>query len=100
MLETVHIMVNLMGTGKRRIEIEIILGRLRFHSDNDKGYENDNEISLSFSLRFCTQRDERLIACIPSSATTITNRNPERTQEMMMSPHKNFVLIVVVVVKS
>ena len=27
-----------------------ILGRLRFHSDNE--YENDNETSLSFSLRF------------------------------------------------
>ena len=30
------------------------LGGLRFHSDNDNEYENDNEISLSFPLRFCT----------------------------------------------
>ena len=74
-----------------------ILGRLRFHDDN----ENDNEISLSFSLRFCRQRDERPIAPI-SSTTMIPNRNPGRTQEMMMSAHTNFVLvlIVVVVVKS
>ena len=32
------------------------LGRLRFHYDNE--YKNDEEISLSFSLRFCTQSDE------------------------------------------
>ena len=73
-----------------------MLGRLRFHDDNEN--ENDNEISLSFSLRFCTQRDERLSASI-SSTTTITNRNPGRTQETMMSAHKNFVLVLVVVVK-
>ena len=72
-----------------------VLGRLRFHDDNE--YENDNEISLSFSLRFCTQRDERLIA---SSTTTIPNRNPKRTQKMIMSEHTNFVLVLVVVVKS
>ena len=41
-------------------------------------YENDNEISLSFSLRFCTQRDERLIASISSSTTTITDRKSEK----------------------
>ena len=35
-------------------------------------------ISLSFSLRFCTQRDELLIASISSS---ITYRNQGRTQE-------------------
>ena len=33
-----------------------ILWRLRFHDDNEN--DNANEISLSFSLRFCTQRDE------------------------------------------
>ena len=51
-------------------------------------YENDNEISLSFSLCFCTQRDELLIASIFLSSTTITNRNPGRTHEMMMSADK------------
>ena len=50
------------------------------------------------SLRFCTQRDERLIASISSSTTTITNRNPAITQEMMKSAHKHFVLVLVVVV--
>ena len=74
------------------------IGRLRFHYDNE--YKNDNEISLSFSKRFCTQRDERLIDSISSSSTTITNSNTGRTQEMMMSAHNNFVLVVVVVVKS
>ena len=39
--------------------INLTLGRLRFPNDNE--YENDEEISLSFSLRFCTQRDERHI---------------------------------------
>ena len=73
-----------------------IIGRLRFHYGNE--YENDNEISLSFSLRFCTERDERLIASLSSSTTTITNRNRGRTQEMMMSAHQNFVLVLVVVV--
>ena len=73
-----------------------LLGRLRFHC------ENDNEILLSFSLHFCTQRDERLIASILSSTTTITNMNPGRTKEMMISAHTNFVLVLVfvVVVKS
>ena len=73
---------------------------LRFHYDNDNEYrdENDNEISLSFSLRFCTQRDERLIASISSSTTTITNRNPGITQEMIMSAPQNVVLVLVVVV--
>ena len=73
---------------------------LIFHYDNDNEYENDNETSLSFSLGFCTQRDERLIASISSSTTTVTNRNPGITQEMNMSAHKNFVLVLVVVVKS
>ena len=63
---------------------DTMLGWLRFHYDNE--YENDNEISLSFSLRFCKQRDERLIASI-SSTTTITNRNLGITQEMKMSAH-------------
>ena len=31
------------------------IGRLIFHYDIE--YENDNEISLSFSLRFCSQRN-------------------------------------------
>ena len=73
-----------------------IVGRLRFHYDNE--YENDIEISLSFSSRFCTQKDERLIASNSSSTTTITNRNSEITQEMRMYAHKNFVLVLVVVV--
>ena len=47
-----------------------LIGRLRFHYD--KEYENDNEISLSFSIRFCTQRDERLMTSISSSTTAIT----------------------------
>ena len=72
-----------------------IIGRLRFHNDNK--CENDNEISLSFMLGFCTQIDERLIASISSSTTTIPNMNPGRTQKMMMSAHKNFVLVLVVV---
>ena len=78
------------------------LGRLIFHYDNDYEYENDNYPSLWFSSRFCTQRDERLVASISSSSTTITNINPDRTQEMMMSAHRNLVLelVVVVVVKS
>ena len=59
---------------------------LRFHYEN----ENDNEISLSFSLRFCTQRDERLIASISSSTTTITCMNPGRTKEIMTPAHKFF----------
>ena len=71
-----------------------IVGRLRFHDEN----KNEKEISLSFSLCFCTQRNERLIASISSSTTTIPNRNPGRTQEMMMSAHKNVVLVLVVVV--
>ena len=54
--------------------------RSRFHDDNENDNENDKEISLSFWLRFCTQRDERLIASISSSTTTITNRNPRKTQ--------------------
>ena len=69
---------------------------LRFHYDNE--YENDNETSLSLSLRFCTQRDKRLIASISSSSTAITIGNPRRTQEMMISAHTNFVLVLVVVV--
>ena len=40
-------------------KIYLVLGWLRFHYDNE--YENDNETSLSFSLRFCTQIDEPLI---------------------------------------
>ena len=32
-----------------------ILGRLRFHYDNDNEYEKDNEISLAFSSGFCTK---------------------------------------------
>ena len=51
------------------------IGRLRFHYNE---YENDNEISLS--LRFCKQKDERLVASISSSTTTISNRNVGRTQ--------------------
>ena len=39
--------------------------------------------------------DERLIASILLSTKTIANRNPGRTQEMMMSAHKYFILIVV-----
>ena len=77
--------------------LSYVLGRLRFHDDDN---ENDNEISLSFQLRFCTQRDERLIASISLSTTTITNRNPGRKQEMMMPAHKTSVLALVVVVKS
>ena len=79
-----------------------LLGRLRFHDDNknEKEKENDNETLLSFSVRFCTKRDERLVASISSSTTTITNRNPGRSQEMIMSAHKNPVLVLVVVVKS
>ena len=73
-----------------------ILGRLRFHYDNE--YENDNQISLSFSLHFCKQRDGRFVASISLSTTTITNMNPGRTQKMMMSAHKNVVLVLVVVV--
>ena len=49
---------------------------------------------------FCTQRDERIIASFSSSTTTITNRNPGRTQEIIMSAHKNVVLVLVVAVKS
>ena len=75
-----------------------LIGRLIFHYDNDNDYENDNEISLSFSVRFCTFEDEWLIASISSSTTTIMNRNPGISQEMMMSAHKNFVLVRVVVV--
>ena len=78
--------------------VSLFIGRLRFHDDNENDNENDNEISLSFSLRFCTQRDERLIVYISSSTTMITNRNPGRTQEMMMSAHTNFVIVLVVVV--
>ena len=41
------------GTSQVLIVVSMLeIGRLRFHYDN--GYENDNEISLSFSLRFCT----------------------------------------------
>ena len=78
----------------------VLIGRLRFHYDNE--YENDIEISLSFSLRFCRQRDERLVASISLSTRTITNRNTGRTQEMVMSAYTNFVLVLVgvVVVKS
>ena len=76
----------------------ITIGMLKFHNDNDNEYENDNEISLSFMLGFCTQIDGRLIASISSSTTTIPNMNPARTQEMMMSAHINFVLVLVVVV--
>ena len=45
---------------------------------------------MKFSLRFCTERDERLIASISSSAKTVTNRNPGRIQKMMIvSTHKS-----------
>ena len=50
-------------------------------------------------VTFYTQRDEPLIASFSSTAT-ITNMNPGRTQEMMMSAYKKFVLVLVVVVKS
>ena len=60
--------------------------------------EQQLNIAVVF-LRFCKQKDERLVASI-SSTTTITNMNPGRTQEMMMPAHKNFVLVLVVVVKS
>ena len=33
----------------------VSLGMLRFHDDKND-HENENEILLSFSLRFCTQR--------------------------------------------
>ena len=79
----------------KHVLILTIIGRLRFHYDNND-YEKDNEISLSF----CTERDERLIASISWSTTTITNRNPGSTQEMVMLAHKNFILVLVVVVKS
>ena len=49
----------------------VLIGRLRFHDDNENDNENDTEISPSFSLRFCTQSDERLIASISTSSTTI-----------------------------
>ena len=78
----------------KKLWISNTIGRLRFHYDNE--YKNDNEISLLFLLRFCTQRDEQLIASISSSTTTITNRNPGITQEMKMSAHKNFLVVVVV----
>ena len=49
------------------------------------------------TMKYCyIQRDERLIAFISSS--TARNRNPGITQEMEMSAHKNFVLVLVVVV--
>ena len=44
------------------------------------------------------QRDEQVVASISSSTTTLTNMNPGRTHEMMMSAHKNFVLVLVAVV--
>ena len=71
------------------------IGGLRFHDDNENYNDNDNEIVF---VMFCTQRDERLIASISSSTTTITNRNTGRTQEMMMSAHTEFVLVLLVVV--
>ena len=44
------------GTSQVLIVVSMLeIGRLRFH------YDNDNKISLSFSLLFCTQRDEQLI---------------------------------------
>ena len=73
-----------------------VLGRLGFHYVNEN--ENDNEILLSFSLRFCKQSNEQLIASISSYTTTISNRKPGRTQDMMTSAHTNFVLVLVVVV--
>ena len=82
------------------VGIMCLLGRLKFHDDNENEKENDNETLLSFSLRFCTKRDERLVASISSSTTTIANRNPGRSQEMIMSAHKNPVLVLVVVLKS
>ena len=42
--------------------------------------------------------NKRHVASISSYTTTITNMNPGRTQEMMMSAHKNVVLVLVVVV--
>ena len=89
------IFISLITCCNRRYVKEV-----KIHYDNDNEYENNNEISLSFSLRFCTERDERLIASISSSTTTITNRNPGITQEMKMSAHTNLVLVLVVVVKS
>ena len=80
----------------RLVVLLMSLGRIRFHYNND--YENDKKISLSFSLLFCTQRDERLIASISLSTTTITNRNRGITQEMMISAHTKNVLVPVVVV--
>ena len=67
---------------------------LRDHDEN----ENGNGILLWIPLRFCAQREERLPASISSSTTTITNTG--KTQEMMLSAHKNVVLALVVVVKS
>ena len=34
------------------VGIMCLLGRLRFHDDNEKEKENDNETLMSFSLRF------------------------------------------------
>ena len=73
---------------------------LKFHDDNENDHENANEILLSFSLRFVHKEMNDSSLPVSSSTTTITHRNPVRTQEMMMSAHKNIVFVLVVVVKS
>ena len=68
---------------------------LRFHYDNK--YENDNKISLSFSLRFC-KRDERLVAFISSSTTMKNEYEPWRNIKNDDASTQKFVLVLVVVV--
>ena len=61
--------------------------------------ERQLDIAVVFVTVF-TQIDERLVASISSSTTTTTTMNQGRTQEMITSAHKHFVLVLVVAVKS
>ena len=79
------------------LTVLFLFNRLRFHDDNE--YENDNEISLSFSIRFLyTKRGTTRRFHFVVYYNGNEYRNPGSTQEMMMSAHKHFVLVLVVVV--
>ena len=78
--------------------IYTIIGRLRFHND-----KTDTRMTMKYCCHFrhvfiSKEMNNSLLPFRRLLCTSITNRNPERTQEMIMSAHKNFVFVLVVVV--
>ena len=90
-----------MNTIARRLQVKMFsytLNREVKISLRQRVRQRQCNIAVVFVTFLYKKRDERLIASISSSTTTITNRNPGITQEMMISAHKHFVLVLVVVV--